>query len=90
MFLVPSFTVNLYSKVSLLNSGVIVYPSTLNSFKLLSFDLAGADVVFKVKVHEIKEKKTRELDEEFFEDLGMDGINSEEKFIHVKYLMNVI
>ena len=42
-------------------------------------DLAGADVVFKVKVNEIKEKKTRELDEEFFEDLGMDGIDSEEK-----------
>ena len=42
-------------------------------------DLAGASVVFKVKVNEIKEKKTRELDEEFFEDLGMEGIDSEEK-----------
>ena len=42
-------------------------------------DLAGADVVFKVKVHEIKEKKTRELDEEFFEDLGMEGVDSEKK-----------
>lgn len=42
-------------------------------------DLAGAAVVFKVKVNEIKEKKTRELDEDFFEDLGMDGIDSEEK-----------
>jgi len=42
-------------------------------------DLAGADVVFKVKVNEIKEKKTRELDEDFFEDLGMEGIDSEEK-----------
>ena len=41
-------------------------------------DLAGAKVVFKVKVNEIKEKHTRELDEEFFEDLGMEGINSEE------------
>lgn len=39
--------------------------------------LKGAKVVFKVKVNEIKVKKTRELDEEFFEDLGMDGINSE-------------
>ncbi|MCI8460174.1 MAG: trigger factor, partial [Bacilli bacterium] len=36
-------------------------------------------VVFKVKVNEIKEKKTRELDEDFFEDLGMEGIDSEEK-----------
>ena len=41
-------------------------------------DLAGADVVFKVKVNEIKQKVARELDEEFFEDLGMEGIDSEE------------
>ena len=42
-------------------------------------ELAGAPVVFKVKVNEIKEKKERELDEDFFEDLGMDGIDSEDK-----------
>ena len=42
-------------------------------------ELAGAPVVFKVKVNEIKEKKQRELDEDFFEDLGMEGIDSEEK-----------
>ena len=42
-------------------------------------DLAGAKVVFKVKVNEIKEKHTRELDEEFFEDLGMEGIDNEDK-----------
>ncbi len=42
-------------------------------------DLAGAKVVFKVKVNEIKEKQTRELDEEFFEDLGMEGIDTEDK-----------
>ena len=41
-------------------------------------DLAGAPVVFKVKVNEVKEKKTRELDEDFFEDLGIEGVNSEE------------
>ena len=41
-------------------------------------DLKGAPVVFKVKVHEIKEKVTRELDEEFFEDLAMEGVNSKE------------
>ena len=41
--------------------------------------LAGASVVFKVKVNEIKTKKKRELDEDFFEDLGMDGIDSEDK-----------
>lgn len=41
-------------------------------------DLAGAKVVFKVKVNEIKQKVTRELDEDFFEDLGMEGVNSEE------------
>ena len=42
-------------------------------------DLAGAAVIFKVKVNEIKEKQTRELDEEFFEDLGMEGVDSKEK-----------
>jgi len=41
-------------------------------------DLAGCDAVFKVKVNEIKQKKARELDEDFFEDLGMDGVNSKE------------
>lgn len=41
-------------------------------------DLKGAEVTFKVKVHEIKEKQARELDEEFFEDLGLEGVNSEE------------
>ena len=41
-------------------------------------DLAGAKATFKVKVNEIKEKQKRELDEEFFEDLGMEGVNSEE------------
>ena len=42
-------------------------------------DLAGAKVVFKVKVNEVKTKQTRELDEDFFEDLGMEGIDSEDK-----------
>ena len=42
-------------------------------------DLAGAKVVFKVKVNEVKAKQARELDEDFFEDLGMEGIDSEAK-----------
>ena len=41
-------------------------------------DLKGAPVVFKVKVNEIKEKRVPELDADFFEDLGMEGINSKE------------
>ena len=41
-------------------------------------DLAGKEVVFKVKVNEIKEKIQRELDKDFFEDLAMEGVNSEE------------
>lgn len=41
-------------------------------------DLAGSPVVFKVKVNEIKEKVQRELDEDFFDDLGMEGVNSED------------
>ena len=41
-------------------------------------DLKGAPVVFKVKVNEIKEVKIPELDKEFFEDLGMEGIDTKE------------
>ncbi len=41
-------------------------------------DLKGQPVIFKVKINEIKETKVPELDEDFFEDLGMEGINSEE------------
>ncbi len=43
-----------------------------------SADLAGADATFKVKVHEIKEKSNPEMNEEFFDDLGMEGVNSKE------------
>lgn len=43
-----------------------------------SEDLKGADVVFKVKVNEIKESKIPEMNEEFFADLGMEGIDSKE------------
>ena len=42
-------------------------------------ELKGAPVVFKVKLHEIKEKVQREFDEELFEDLGMEGVNSKEE-----------
>lgn len=42
-------------------------------------DLAGQKVVFKVKVNEIKQKVQRELDEDFFEDLGMQGVTSEKE-----------
>ena len=41
-------------------------------------DLKGAPVVFKVKVNEIKVKRIPELDADFFEDLGMEGIDSKE------------
>jgi len=41
--------------------------------------LAGCPVVFKVKVNEIKEKEKRELDEEFFQDLAMEGVNNKEE-----------
>ena len=41
-------------------------------------DLKGAPVIFKVKVNEIKTIKVPELDKDFFEDLGMEGIDSEE------------
>ena len=40
--------------------------------------LKGKEVTFKVKVHEIKAKVKRELDEDFFFDLGIEGVNDEE------------
>jgi len=43
-----------------------------------SEELKGAPVVFKVKVNEIKEIRIPELDKDFFEDLGMEGIDSKE------------
>ena len=41
-------------------------------------DLKGAKATFKVKVHEIKEKKLPEFNQEFFDDLAMEGVNSKE------------
>lgn len=43
-----------------------------------SSELKGAKATFKVKVNEIKEKVERDFDEELFEDLGMEGVNSKE------------
>ncbi len=39
-------------------------------------DLKGQEVVFKVKVNEIKETIIPEINVDFFEDLGMEGIDS--------------
>ncbi len=41
-----------------------------------SEDLKGAPVVFKVKVNAIKETVVPELNEEFYADLGIEGVNS--------------
>ena len=40
--------------------------------------LKGQDATFKVKVHEIKTKEKRELDEDFFFDVSIEGVNDEE------------
>ncbi len=40
-------------------------------------DLKNAKATFKIKVHEVKETKLPELNEEFYEDLGMEGITDE-------------
>lgn len=42
-------------------------------------DLKGKDVVFKVKVNEIKTKVLPEINKEFFEDLGYSEVNTEEE-----------
>lgn len=41
-------------------------------------ELKGQKAIFKIKVNEVKEVKIPELDKDFFEDLGMEGIDSEE------------
>ena len=51
----------------------VTFPSDYHSE-----DLKGAKAIFKVTVHEIKEKRIPELDADFFEDLGMEGIDSKE------------
>jgi len=43
-----------------------------------SEDLKGAKVVFKVKVNEIKAQVMPELNDEFFEDLGMEDVKTKE------------
>ena len=43
-----------------------------------SEDLKGAKATFKVKVNEVKTIKVPELNKDFFDDLGMEGIDSEE------------
>jgi len=43
-----------------------------------SEELKGQPATFKVKVHEIKTTVIPELNKDFFEDLGMEGIDSEE------------
>lgn len=40
--------------------------------------LKGAPVVFKVKINSVKGKNIPELNDDFFADLGMEGINSKE------------
>ena len=42
-------------------------------------DLKGKEAVFKVTIHEVKEIKIPELDKDFFDDLGMEGITSKEE-----------
>ncbi|MCM1371092.1 MAG: trigger factor [Clostridium sp.] len=43
-----------------------------------SEELKGQKSIFKVKVNEVKQVKIPELDKDFFEDLGMEGIDSKE------------
>lgn len=42
-------------------------------------ELKGKEATFKVTVHEVKEVKVPEIDKEFFEDLGMEGVNTKEE-----------
>lgn len=44
-----------------------------------SKELQGKDAVFKVLIHEVKETVIPKLDEDFFKDLNLEGIDSKEK-----------
>ena len=48
-----------------------------------SEELKGQKVVFKVKIHEVKTKKLPELNEDFFLDLGMEGVKDEKSLKEV-------
>ena len=45
----------------------------------MSEELKGQKVVFKVKVNEIKTRVVPEINKEFFEDLGMEGVTTKEE-----------
>lgn len=42
-------------------------------------DLKGKEATFKITIHEVKEVKIPELDKDFFDDLGMEGITTKEE-----------
>ena len=42
-------------------------------------ELKGQKVVFKVKVNEVKNRVVPKIDKDFFQDLGMEGVNSKEE-----------
>ncbi len=44
-----------------------------------SEELKGQEAVFKIKVHEVKTKELPEMNEEFFKDLGYEGVETEEQ-----------
>ena len=48
----------------------------------MSEELKGQDVVFKVKVNEIKSRVVPKLDKDFFEDLAMEGVTNKEELEH--------
>lgn len=52
-------------------------------------DLKGKEATFKVKIHEVKEFKLPELDEDFFADLDMEGVDSKET-LEAKISENII
>lgn len=48
----------------------------------MSEELKGQEVVFKVKVNEIKTRVVPKLDKDFFEDLAMEGVTNKEELEH--------
>lgn len=52
-------------------------------------ELKGKKAVFKVKINDVKEIKIPELDDDFFDDLNMEGVDSKEK-LEAKISENIL
>ena len=78
------FLINKLKKINLSLSEIKSYLETKDINVTFPEDyhaenLKGAKVVFKVTLHDVKERNVPKLNKDFFEDLGIEGVDSKEK-----------